>query len=525
MNNLISFMIFVPAFVAVIMIMLPREMTRLFRWLSLGTSLLMLIPCIYMITGFTMPYDGKLKFFENYDWIGGYGISYLVGVDGISVFLVVLTVLMSAIAILSSWKAIGEKVKEFSIAMLLLMSFMIGAFCALDLILFYLFFEAMLIPMYLLIGIWGGPKRIYAAVKFFIYTMVGSLLMLIAILFLYYLHYRQFGFFSMNVLHLYQTSIPPVEQIWLFCAFALAFAIKVPLFPFHTWLPDAHVEAPTSGSVILAAILLKFGGYGFIRFAIPIFPDAAFILVPWIAVLSIMGIIYGSLVAMVQPDVKKLVAYSSVAHMGFVMIGIFSFTVMGIEGGIYQMLNHGISTGALFLLVGVIYERSHTRMIEDYGGVASKLPVFAVMFMIITLSSIGLPGTNGFVGEFMILLGMFKSTVVESARIYTVLAATGIVLGAVYMLWMYQRIFFGQVTKEKVKELFDMNFREIVYMVPIIALVFFMGIYPRPMLNIIEPSAKKIMTIVETKGMPRVQDHIREKEGQLRRDNIAGIVE
>jgi len=475
------------------MIFIPKHLDRFFRLTSLTTSMIMLLPCGFIIAGFSMPYNGLLKFTEKYDWVKGfipekdYGISYFVGVDGISLFLVVLTVLITVIAILSSWKAIAEKVKEFSIAILLLQSMMIGAFLAHDMILFYLFFEAMLIPMYLLIGIWGGPKRIYAAVKFFIYTMVGSVFMLIAILYVYHLHFIEYGFYSMNILRLYQTNIPVVAQIWLFLAFGLAFAIKVPLFPFHTWLPDAHVEAPTSGSVILAAILLKMGGYGFIRFAIPIFPEAANMMVPLIAVLSIIGIIYGSMVAMVQPDAKKLVAYSSVAHMGFVMLGIFSFTTMGIGGGIYQMLNHGISTGALFLLVGIIYERTHNRMIDEYGGAASRLPILAFMFLIITLSSIGLPGMNGFVGEFLILLGMFKSKFVMHSKIYTVLASTGIVLGAVYMLWMYQRIFFGPVTKDRVKNMVDLNAREIVYMVPIILLVFFMGIYPKPFLKIIEP--------------------------------------
>jgi len=514
------------------MIFIPKHLDRFFRLTSLTTSMIMLLPCGFIIAGFSMPYNGLLKFTEKYDWVKGfipekdYGISYFVGVDGISLFLVVLTVLITVIAILSSWKAIAEKVKEFSIAILLLQSMMIGAFLAHDMILFYLFFEAMLIPMYLLIGIWGGPKRIYAAVKFFIYTMVGSVFMLIAILYVYHLHFIEYGFYSMNILRLYQTNIPVVAQIWLFLAFGLAFAIKVPLFPFHTWLPDAHVEAPTSGSVILAAILLKMGGYGFIRFAIPIFPEAANMMVPLIAVLSIIGIIYGSMVAMVQPDAKKLVAYSSVAHMGFVMLGIFSFTTMGIGGGIYQMLNHGISTGALFLLVGIIYERTHNRMIDEYGGAASRLPILAFMFLIITLSSIGLPGMNGFVGEFLILLGMFKSKFVMHSKIYTVLASTGIVLGAVYMLWMYQRIFFGPVTKDRVKNMVDLNAREIVYMVPIILLVFFMGIYPKPFLKIIEPSANKIMMIVEEKGLKPYEFTLEDDKPikKLRRKEIARII-
>jgi NADH-quinone oxidoreductase subunit M len=490
----------VPILTALILVFVPKRLDKVFRYVSIGVSILLLAPIVKILSGFQGQYDGMLKFTENYPWIDSWGISYLISVDGISLFLVILTVVMTVLALLSSWKAIENRVKEYSIAMLLMEGFMVGAFLALDLVLFYLFFEGMLIPMYLLIGIWGGPRRIYAAVKFFIYTMVGSVFMLIGIIFIYWLHYQQSGFLSMNVLHMYQTIIPPVNQVWLFLAFGLAFAIKVPLFPFHTWLPDAHVEAPTAGSVLLAAILLKMGGYGFLRFAIPIFPDASFLFIPLVAVLSIIGIIYGSLVAMAQPDLKKLVAYSSVAHMGFVMLGIFSFTVTGISGGVYQMLNHGVSTGALFLLVGVIYERTHTRMIADYGGAATKVPAFAVITLIVVLSSIGLPGTNGFVGEFLILFGMFKSKVVEFSKVYTILGATGIVLGAVYMLWMYQKIFFGPVKGDKVPGLKDLCAREFAYLLPIIVLIFYMGIYPKPILSIIEPSAKKIMAILESKG-------------------------
>ena len=523
---MLSIVIFFPVITAVALIFVPKKFEKIFRAVSVGASALLILPLIKIMGDFKLPYDGMLKSTENYKWVASYGISYIVGVDGISIFLLILTVVMTVLALMSSWKAIGDRVKEYCIAMLLMEGFMIGAFAALDLVLFYLFFEGMLIPMYLLIGIWGGPRRIYAAVKFFIYTMVGSVFMLVGILYLYYLHSQQFGFLSMSVLHFYQTTISPVNQIWLFLAFGLAFAIKVPLFPFHTWLPDAHVEAPTAGSVLLAAVLLKMGGYGFLRFALPIFPDASYLFVPLIAVLSLVGIIYGSLVAMAQPDIKKLVAYSSVAHMGFVMLGIFSFNVTGLTGGVYQMLNHGVSTGALFLLVGVIYERVHTRMIGDFGGAAAKLPALAAVFLVVVLSSIGLPGTNGFVGEFMILLGMFKSKIVPAGKIYTILATTGIVLGAIYMLWMYQRIFFGPVKGDKVPSMTDLNKRELAYLLPIIALVFFMGIYPKPMLGVIEPSAKKIVTILETKGL-NLEDQESKYiiiDDKIRRDEIASSI-
>ncbi|MGD8414160.1 MAG: NADH-quinone oxidoreductase subunit M, partial [Candidatus Latescibacterota bacterium] len=363
---------------------------------------------------------------------------------------------------------------------------------SLDLFLFYVFWEAMLIPMYFLIGVWGGQRRIYAAVKFFIYTMIGSLLMLVAILYVVFTYKAQVGVMTFEYSQLLNTVLTPDKQWILFLTFALAFAIKVPMFPFHTWLPDAHVEAPTPGSVILAGVLLKMGTYGFIRFAMPMFPVAAFKAVPLISVLAIIGIIYGACVAMVQKDVKKLVAYSSVSHLGFVMLGLFALNTEAVEGAIYQMLNHGISTGALFLLVGVVYERRHTRLISEYGGLTTVMPAFAVFFMIFTLSSIGLPPLNGFVGEFMILVGAYQAN-----PVYAILAASGVVLGAIYMLWMYQRVFYGGVTKEENKGLKDINVREIVVFAPLIVMVFLMGVYSKPFISRMEPSVNSFIEQME----------------------------
>jgi NADH-quinone oxidoreductase subunit M len=381
-------------------------------------------------------------------------------------------------------------VKEYMICLLLLEVGMIGAFVALDLFLFYIYWEVMLIPMYFIIGIWGGKNKIYAAVKFFIFTMVGSLLMLVALIYLY----LKAGAGDFSLLRFYDVHLDPVTQTWLFLAFALAFAIKVPMFPLHTWLPDAHTEAPTAGSVILAAVLLKMGTYGFVRFAMPLFPDATARFTPVIATLAVIGIVYASLVAMVQHDVKKLVAYSSVAHLGFVMLGLFALNQMGIAGGMLQMLNHGVSTGALFLIVGFIYERRHTRQISDFGGLAKQMPVFATIFMIVTFSSIGLPGTNGFVGEFLILLGAFEGPL----RWYAVVATSGVILSAVYMLWMFQRVMFGELKNPKNQVLKDLNAREICIMVPLLVLIFFMGVYPRPFIDSMTPSIDRM--IQQTKG-------------------------
>ena len=419
-----------------------------------------------------------MQFIEETAWLPEYGIAYKVGVDGMSLLLFMMTTFLGPLVILSSWRSIEERVKAFHVSMLLLQTAMLGAFVALNLFLFYIFWEAMLIPMYFIIGIWGGPRRIYAAVKFFLYTLFGSLLMLVAILYLYFVHVRQFGFYSFDLFHLYRVHLAFGPERLLFLAFALSFAIKVPMFPFHTWLPDAHVEAPTAGSVILAGVLLKMGTYGFLRFSMPLFPAATAYFYPWIAGLAVIGIIYGALVAMVQPDVKKLVAYSSVSHLGFVMLGLVVLNVQGVEGGVIQMVNHGLSTGALFIIVGMIYDRRHTRLISDFGGLSRSMPVFAAFFMIVTLSSIGLPGLNGFVGEFLILLGTFKKSVWLA-----VFAASGVILAAVYLLWMFKRAMFGPLDKDENRSLKDLSVREIATLVPIVVMIVWIGIYPQTFLR------------------------------------------
>ena len=400
-----------------------------------------------------------------------YGISYSLGIDGISMFLILLTTLLSPLAVLASW-SIHERLKEYFIFMLLLETGMIGVFASLDLFLFYVFWEIMLIPMYFLIGVWGGERRIYAALKFVLYTMVGSVLMLVAIIALYFMHGDATGTFTFSYPQIQSALasgrmvLSPVIEQWLFIAFFLAFAVKVPLFPFHTWLPDAHVEAPTAGSVLLAGVLLKMGTYGLIRFNLPLFPHMSHLFAPLISLLAIVGIVYGALVAMVQPDMKKLVAYSSVSHMGFIVLGIFSFNPQGVEGAVYQMLNHGISTGALFLIVGMIYDRRHTRMIDEFGGLANRMPLYAAFFLVVTLSSIGLPGLNGFVGEFLILLGTFG---VSHAR--AAVAALGVILSAVYMLWMYQRVIWGEIKNDRNAALLDLGGRERVMLIPLLIMM------------------------------------------------------
>jgi NADH-quinone oxidoreductase subunit M len=446
-----------------------------------------------------------MQFTEQIAWLPAYGIHYHVGLDGLSLLLFLLTTFLGPIVALSTWSAIDRKVKSFTINLLLLQTGMLGAFISLNLFLFYIFWEAMLIPMVFMIGVWGGERRVYAAVKFFIFTMIGSLSMLVAFLYVYFAHYGLHQVFTFDIFELYAVRLSGKAQLLCFGAFALAFAIKVPMFPLHTWLPDAHVEAPTAGSVILAGVLLKMGTYGFLRLAMPMFPEGVQLLGPLFIVLSVIGIIYGALVAMVQPDVKKLVAYSSVSHLGFVMLGLFMLNRQGIQGGILQMINHGLSTGALFLLVGMLYERRHTRLIDDFGGLAKQIPVFATVLMIVTLSSIGLPGTNGFVGEFLILFGAYARAFADVGHIdrfilaMAVLASIGIILAAVYMLWMLQRVIFGRLRHEANRHLKDLTRREITLLLPILALIFLIGIYPKPFLSRTEKTVERYQMIITEK--------------------------
>src|SRR3954470_18491961 len=438
-----------------------EQSAPLARKIALVVSLLVFAETLLLWARFNTA-SGDFQFVERHAWIPAFGIEYFVGVDGISLLLIVLTGFLTPLALLGSWESVHKQTKTFCMFVLLLESAMMGVFISLDLFLFYIFWDAMLVPMYFLIGIWGYERRIYAAIKFILYTMAGSVLMLLAILGLAYMHYTSTGSYSFDLLKLYGMRIPLHAQFWFFLAFALAFAIKVPLFPFHTWLPDAHVEAPTAGSVILAGVLLKMGTYGLVRFAFPLFPDAAQYFAPWLAVLAVIGIIYGALVAMVQPDMKKLVAYSSVSHLGFVVLGIAAMNTQGVQGAVYQMLNHGVSTGGLFLIVGMLSDRRHTRLISEFGGLKKVTPRLVAAFMIVTLSSIGLPGLNGFVGEFLILLGAFA----WNPR-FAAFAATGVILSATYMLWMFQRVNYGTVT-EKNAALPDLQPREWALLIPVV---------------------------------------------------------
>lgn len=492
MGNLLSIIIFLPLLGAVaIALFIKKENYTAIKWTALVFAIVDFLVSLPLFFGFAIG-THEMQFVEKYDWIPALGISYYVGIDGINLLLVILTAFLSALCVLAAWKGIVKGVKGFFISLLLLETGMLGVFCALDLFLFYIFWEGMLIPMYFIIGIWGGENRIYATFKFVLYTMAGSALMLVGIIYLYFYNGGSF-----DLMNLYATvnanPIAARPQFWLFLAFFVAFAIKVPLFPFHTWLPDAHVEAPTVGSVILAGVLLKMGTYGLVRFCLPLFPQASVEFMPFIAVLSLIGIIYGALVAMVQPDLKKLIAYSSVSHLGFVVLGSFAMTHQGLEGGILQMINHGLSTGALFLIVGMIYERRHTRMIADFGGLSRQIPIFATCFMIVTLSSIGLPGLNGFIGEFLVLIGTFVSDM-PYAKLYAVLGAIGVILAAVYMLWMFQRVMFGELKNPENQKIADLSGRELAIMLPIIALIFWIGFYPKPLLTRMEASVEYVIS-------------------------------
>ena len=484
MPHLLTVLILLPvigALASVLYALVPTRREDHYKWIALLTTISTFGISLLLLTGGGTT-TANFRFEENVLWIGSIGSRYHVAVDGISLWLVLLTTLLMPIAILSSWTAIKKRQLAYYVFLLILESAMIGVFVSLDLLLFYLFFEASLIPMFFLIGIWGGERKIYAAIKFFIYTAVGSLLMLVAILALYFA-YRTFDYTALAQAIAASPLPSRPHQFLLFLAFALAFCIKVPLFPLHTWLPDAHTEAPTAGSVILAGVLLKMGTYGLLRFNLGLFPEMAREFAPWIIVLAIIGIIYGALVAMVQPDVKRLVAYSSVSHMGFVVLGLFSFTELGMQGALYQMLNHGVSTGALFLFVGFIYERRHTRQISEFGGLATPMPWFATLFVFASLSSVGLPFLNGFVGEFLILIGTWTSKTIGRPYIATMLAATGVIWAAVYMLWMLQRVVFGQVTNSENSRLKDLDAREVGLLIPLLFLMLFMGVYPRVFLD------------------------------------------
>src|SRR5262245_39897165 len=490
---------FLPVLGALLVLLLPRDRPELAKVTSFAVTAVTFLVSLPLLLGFN-PADASYQFSEQRAWMPSLGISYHVGVDGISVLLVLLTTFLTPLTLLSAWHAIESRWKEFAVTMLLLETGMIGVFVALDLFLFYVFWEAMLIPMYLIIGIWGGGNRVYAAVKFILYTLAGSLLMLVAILALYFRYGAATGTYTFDLPLLARFVLPAGRfQDLTFLAFAIAFAIKVPMFPFHTWLPDAHVEAPTAGSVILAGVLLKMGTYGFVRFCLPLFPHASLHYTPWLFTLSVIGIIYGAWVSTVQPDIKKLVAYSSVSHLGFVVLGLFTLTPQGLVGSIIQMVNHGLSTGALFLIVGMLYERRHTRLIVDFGGLWKIVPALSVLFLVVTFSSIGLPGLNGFVGEFLILVGAF-----QVSRPLAVIATTGIIFAAVYMLWMYQRVIFGEVTREENRRLTDLSPREWVILVPVLAFIFWIGVYPVSFTGKTETSVRALITQVQTKAAATV---------------------
>jgi len=492
MNVLLSMIVWTPLIGALLILLVPKENPDGARRAALAFSLVTFALSLALWGGFR-PDTAELQFVEQRAWIPDFGVQYLLAVDGLSLFLVLLTTFLTPVVVLFSFGDVTTRVKEYFFFLLMLETGMLGAFVALDLFLFYVFWELMLVPMYFIIGVWGGPRRLYAALKFLLYTLAASLLMLVAILYLVGVHARTEAM-TFDVRTLYEVVLTPGEQMWLFAAFALAFAVKVPMFPLHTWLPDAHVEAPTGGSVILAGVLLKLGTYGFLRFAMPLFPDAVAAATPLFLALAVVGILYGAAVAMVQPDLKKLVAYSSVSHLGFVVLGLFALNPAGVAGAIYQMLSHGLSTGALFLLVGMIYGRRHTRLIADFGGLWKPLPRFAAVFLLVTLSSIGLPGLNGFVGEFLILLGTFGTS-----RPAAACAALGMVVGAVYMLRMYQRVVFGPVRHEANAGLADLTRREIAVLAPVVAMIVVMGVYPAPFLRAMEPSVTALLERMEAR--------------------------
>ena len=494
MIPILSLITFLPGAAGIALLFVPRRSAGVLRLVSLAVTVLTFACSLPLYFGFDADALGY-QFEENRRWMPTLGVAYHVGIDGISLLLVLLTTFLMPLALVSAWGSVEDRFKEFTATMLLLETGMLGVFVSLDLFLFYVFWEAMLVPMYFIIGIWGGPNRVYAAVKFIMYTMVGSALMLVAILGLYYQYGAATGRYTFDVPVLAQYVMAPgLAQNLMFLAFALAFAIKVPLFPFHTWLPDAHVEAPTAGSVVLAGVLLKMGTYGFLRFCLPFFPDASLSFGPLVFALAVIGVIYGAWVSTVQPDLKKLVAYSSVSHLGFVMLGIFTLNQQGLVGAIIQMVNHGLSTGALFLMVGMIYERRHSRLIADFGGLWRIVPAFSALFLVVALSSLGLPGLNGFVGEFLILVGAFQRNAWLAA-----VATSGIIFAAVYLLWMYQRVIFGEVTHEENRRLRDLTPREWAVLVPVVALIVWIGVYPTAFTGKTEATVEALIMQVEAK--------------------------
>jgi NADH-quinone oxidoreductase subunit M len=509
--GILNIVTYIPAIGALLLLFFRKDNPAAIRITATAVAIIDFVASLYLWMNFDSKATGAAmwQFREKYEWIPSLHVSYDFGIDGIALLLIMLTTFMGIIAIVSSYSAIDHRQKEYYILLLLLQTGMIGTFCALDFFLFYLFWEIMLVPMYFIIGIWGGARKLYAAIKFFLYTLTGSVLMLLSILGLYFFNSTGISFlniaglgnaptFSVLQYHEIGHLIPPTLQFWLFLGFFFGFAIKVPMFPFHTWLPDAHVEAPTAGSIILAAVLLKMGTYGFVRFALPILPDGTKQLLPWVVALSIIGIIYGALVSLVQKDMKKLVAYSSVSHLGFVMLGMFALNPMGLKGSVLQMINHGISTGALFLLVGFIYERRHTRLISEYGGLAKQMPMYAALFLIAALSSMGLPALNGFVGEFTILVGAANRNLW-----WAVFAAVGIVLGAAYLLWLYQRVFWGPLDNPKNHDVPDVNGREMGLMFALVIVMVWIGVYPKPFFEPLEEPVNYIVRKVDPQYFDR----------------------
>jgi NADH-quinone oxidoreductase subunit M len=490
MSHYLSLLLFLPLVGALILLVMPKASGDTIRWIANAVQLAGFVLSVPLWFWYN-PQNADFQFVERMTWIPSVGAEYFLGVDGFSVLLILLTTLIGFIATLSSWTAIEERVKEYYIFLLVLQTGMLGAFMSLDFLLFFLFWEVMLVPMYFLIGIWGSANRLYSAIKFFLYTLVGSVVMLLGILALYFYNHSITGVYTFDVTVFHKLNVPYDLQWWVFIAFFLGFAIKVPMFPFHTWLPDAHTDAPTAGSVILAAVLLKMGTYGFIRFSLPILPEATKHFTPAVAFLCIVGIVYGALVALAQKDWKRLVAYSSVSHMAMVMLGLFALNPVGITGSIVQQLNHGISTGGLFLLVGVVYERRHTREISEYGGLSKVMPAYAAVFLLMTMSSIGLPALNGFIGEFLILQGVFVHS-----KMWAAFAASGVVLGAAYMLYLYQRTMFGKIENPKNERLPDLSVREFATFAPLIVLAVWIGLYPKPFLDRLETSVQHVIARV-----------------------------